>query len=736
MTDSSATAVVHARTPASPQRRFGTFDGVFTPTLLTILGVIMYLREGWVVGQLGLLGAWLVVLLASVITVCTALSLSSVATNVRLEAGGPYAIISRSLGLELGGSVGIPLYLSQALAVAMYIFGLREGWCWIFPTHPPLVVDLITFVLVVGVASFSASLAFRVQYVVMGVIALSLLSVLASLWTRTERFPIEWWPERSSTPSEPSFWVVFAVFFPAVTGITAGANMSGELKDPRRSIPRGTLAAVGLGSAVYFALAYWLARSGTPDQLRNNYTIMVDRAAWAPLVLAGLLGATFSSALGSIVGAPRILRALGEHGIVPFGDWLVGGPKDGEPRRAILITAAIIACGLGLRDLNTIAPLITMFFLITYAMINVVVLLEQRLAVVSFRPSLRLPAIIPLVGTVGCMVAMFVINATFSLVAVVIVLMVYGVLMRRRLHAPGDDVRSGLFLALAEWAARRSTHLPKGRSRVWKANLLLPVIEPQEVLGNFPLIVDLTVPYGSITLLGIAPALKVPRLRDDVERLADDFSEAGVHATATVIAAESPARGIVHAMQTLRGAFLRPNVLFLTPLATSVPGPELEKPLRAAKDNQLGVVLAALHPKAALGRHKVINVWIRSQAPDWELKPKQRLSNLNLLILVSYVLRVRWAAHLSLICVVTEGEQDLARQYLADLVDQARIPRDVQTKVVVGNFEDSVRRAQHADVSVFGLPEEDELEFVAKMVELAGCACLFVRDSGDEDALA
>ena len=325
MTDTPATAVLKARTPAAPERRFGTLDGVFTPTLLTILGVIMYLREGWVVGQLGLLGAWLVVLLASIITSSTALSLSSVATNVRLEAGGPYAIISRSLGLELGGSVGIPLYLSQALAVAMYIFGLREGWCWIFPTHPPLLVDAIAFVLVVGVASLSASVAFQVQYVVMAVIAASLLAVFASGFNSGTRYPIEWWPDASRGANDPQFWVVFAVFFPAVTGITVGANMSGELKDPRRSIPRGTLAAVGLGTAIYFALAYWLARSGTPEELRKNYTIMMDRAAFGPAVLAGLLGATFSSALGSIVGAPRILRALGESGVVPFGAWLAGG---------------------------------------------------------------------------------------------------------------------------------------------------------------------------------------------------------------------------------------------------------------------------------------------------------------------------------------------------------------------------------------------------------------------------
>lgn len=122
-----------ASPPAERPGRFGTFAGVFTPTLLTILGVIMYLRLPWVVGHGGLLGGLLVVGLALLITTTTGLSLSSIATNTRLGAGGPYGIIARALGLEVGGSIGVPLYLSQALAVTMYIFGFREGWTWIFP---------------------------------------------------------------------------------------------------------------------------------------------------------------------------------------------------------------------------------------------------------------------------------------------------------------------------------------------------------------------------------------------------------------------------------------------------------------------------------------------------------------------------------------------------------------------------------------------------------------------------
>jgi len=733
-TTTSPDPVMAQPSPGADRRRFGAFDGVFTPTLLTILGVIMYLREGWVVGEVGLVGAWLIIAGASVITASTALSLSSIATNVQLDAGGPYAIIARSLGLELGGSVGIPQYLSQALAVAMYIFGLREGWLWIFPEHPALVVDLVALGVVFALAYASASLAFRVQYVVMAIIVASLVSAFVAL-PSAPTHEIVWWRGDRTLLSDGHFWVVFAVFFPATTGIMAGANMSGELKNPRRSIPLGTLAAVVLGTAVYFALAYWFARMASPEELRDNFTIMIDRAAFGPLVLAGLLGATFSSALSSMVGAPRILHALASTGTLPRMSWLAP-PGGGEPRRAMLVTGGIVLVALLLRDLNAIAPLITLFFLITYAMINMVVLLEQRLAVVSFRPRLRVPQIVPFVGALGCLFAMFVVNAVFSLVAVSVVVVVYGLLMRRKLVAKHDDVRSGLFLMLAEWAARHATRLPKGQAKAWKANLLVPVVDEAEVLGNFSLVVDLTKPYGSITLLGIGPVGSGDVLRDGVESLADDFTLEGVHTTATALEADHVGHALLHAMQTLRSAFLRPNLLFLTPLTTKVDPADLEGPMRAAMNNRMGVVLAALHPKAALGRHRLIHVWVRSQGPDWSFEKGLRRSNLNLQVLIPYLLDQRWHATLRFYCAVEESQTEAAQAYLDQLMDLSRMPDDATAHVLVGDFHEALGQVPLADVNVFGLPDEGELDFVTTMVQETGSACLFLRDSGEEDALA
>jgi amino acid transporter len=231
---------------------------VFTPTLLTILGVIMFLREGWVVGNAGLLGGLFIILLAYAITGTTGLAMSSMTTNIRLGAGGAYAIVAQSLGLEIGGALGIPRYLSQALAVTMYLFGFREGWLWVFPSHNALLVDVLAFLTLYLIAYLSLDLAIRVQYVIMAVIGAALVSIGVAAFQGSMVIPFEdvqMWGDFRGAPEDgfpgTTFWVVFAVFFPASTGIMAGANLSGDLKNPRRSIPLGTMAAIGVSLVVY-----------------------------------------------------------------------------------------------------------------------------------------------------------------------------------------------------------------------------------------------------------------------------------------------------------------------------------------------------------------------------------------------------------------------------------------------------------------------------------------------------
>lgn len=496
------------------------------------------------------------------------------------------------------------------------------------------------------------------------------------------------------------------------------------------------MAAIGVSLLVYVGLAYWIVRSASAEELVGSYTVMIDKAFWGPAVLAGLLGATLSSALASIVGSARILQAMGEHQVVPAASWLGRLDRSGEPRNSMLVTGGLILATLMLRDLNAVAPLITMFFLLTYAMLNAVMLIEQSLDLVSFRPLLRLPRWVPFLGLAGSLLAMFIIHPTFSLIAVAITIAFYYVLAHRRLPTPFGDVRSGLFVSLAEWAAQRVSEMPAATERAWKPNLLVPVEDPTELRGTFHFLRNLTYPQGSIKLLGLADGAEMDRLRGRLPRLGRAFRTEGVFSAWTLVETADFGSGLMAGVQTLGGTFFRPNVLFLPlPAATD---PEREADLRAViertADSRLGILLFCEHPKARLGRRQVINVWVRDQSPDWELS--MELGDLDLSLLSGHKLRENWGGTLQVItCVEEEGSVEEAEEYLHGLVDLARMPT-VRVHVHHGDFATFVGRAPVADLNLFGLPEPLDFEFVRRMVEITHSTCVFVRDSGEENILA
>ena len=720
------------------RRGFGTFEGVFVPTLLTILGVIMYLRAGWVVGNAGLAGAWLIILIAFGVTFFTALSLSSIVTNIRVGAGGAFSIIAHALGLEVGGSIGAPLYLSQTLAVALYVFGFRTGWLWIFPSHSPLLVDIGVFVALFVIAYVSAGFAFRVQFAVVAVIAASLVSIAAAAFSGGLTEPIEWWGAFQGGPQAPeggvSFWVVFAVFFPAATGIMAGVNMSGELRNPRRAIPIGTLSAIGVSLCVYLGVAYWLARAATPLTLRTSYTALIDNAAWPRLVLAGLMGATFSSGLASIVGAPRILSALGEHGILPGSAWFARLGSNKEPRNALAVTGAVVFGALMLRDLNIVAPLITMFFLITYAMINMVVLLEQGLGLVSFRPLVRVPIFVPAVGGLGSFAVMFIVNPAASIVAALIVLTFYALLVRRELKSPFGDVRSGLFVAVAEWSAKRVSRLGAPSERVWRSNVLVPAESAEELMGLSRLVRNIAYRRGSAKLLGLAEPGKAEDLEQALPRYEVSLREAGVFTSSTVVEAGTFAENLMASMEAMSGTVFRPNILLVRMPATKGREKDMASVIARAKEKQLGVLMLAEHEQAGLGLEHTVNVWVNERGPDWELSMK--LPGSNLALLTGYKLSVNWDGKLN-ICVNAGREQNVgkARAFLSDLQSAARMP-DAGVFVGTGTRAEALDDSPTADLTILCMSDEPDFAEIRDLLEAAGSSCLFAMDSGLESALA
>lgn len=725
-----------AQPPVEEGGSLGTFGGVFTPTLLTILGVIMYLRLGWVIGNGGLLGGLAVILLAVGITTATGLSLSSIATNTRLGVGGPYAIISRSLGLEIGGSVGVPLFISQALAVAMYIFGFREGWLWLFPGHPPLAVDLLTFALVTGIAYVSAAFAFKIQYAVMVVIGISVVLILASPagWSGGEVVLLgDWRGSLEDGFAGTTFWGVFAVFFPAATGVMAGANMSGDLRDPRRSIPRGTLWAIGLSTLIYLALAVWAARAGTPEELTSSYTFLIDKSLWGPGVLLGLLGATLSSALSSLVGAPRILVALIRDRVLPDVGGLTQLSAGGEPRRALLASALLALGALLLRDLNVIAPLLSMFFLIAYCVINVVVFIESSLGLQSYRPTLRIPRVVPLLGAVGCVFAMFIVNPTVSLIAVGLVIGLYAFILKRGLTGEGDS-RSGIFSAMAEWAATRATELEQGNPRAWKPNLLVPVVDPSGVRGDFHLLRGLIHPEGSLKLLGVATEDSVASVSARTEAVVREFRKEQLLASWSVIDSTDLRTGVVAGLQALRSAFFRPNVLFLD--RAGLDDDALSSLWSASRRVSTGLVLLVRHPLAGLGKRSVIHLWIPRAVLGSTVQEGLDRAGLHLAVLLSLRLHRTWGAELRLVMAVSGADEVAASErWLADLVDRARIPASAQRTVIDGDLAAAVDILPQSDLDVMHLPQAPDLDYIREQVSVTRSACLFIGDSGHENAL-
>ena len=722
-------------------KKFGTFGGVFTPTLLTILGVIMYLRMGWVVGNAGLLGTWLIIIVSFLITLCTALSMSAITTNIRIGAGGAYAIISQALGLEVGGSLGIPRYISQGLAVTMYIFGFREGWLGIFPYHDPFLVDIAVFLFLFSIAYISANLAIKTQYIIMVVIALSLISIILAAYNGSMQIPmsdaLSWGTFKGSPENNfkgGNFWIVFAVFFPAATGIMAGANMSGELKDPKTSIPVGTLWAIGVSFIIYMALAYWLARTATEEELLTNYNIIIEKAYFGPLIIAGVLGATFSSALASIVGSSRILFAMGEHQVLPYSNFLAGQSSNGQPRNAMIVTGVLIFATMLLRNINAIAPLVTLFFLVTYAMINIVVIIEQRLGLISYRPLFKVNKWIPWVGLISSVLAMFIINPTISLITIMIVFVVYWYLSKQNLDTPFEDVRSGLFVSFAEWAAKHTWGMKTMQQRAWKPNLMVPVRDVVGAKGNFQFLRNIANPKGSIKLLGIEPFSENSKLVKELNDLSKSFINKGVFSSWTVINTEEFAKGVNYGNQALKGAFFRPNIIFLNLQDHDDFETEIRPVIKESIRLEIGVLLFSAHPTARLGQRNTINVWVRDRKDNWSLG--WDIGNLDLSTLIAYKLKTNWDAKIRLITVIDdEKEKDNALTFLKSLVTLARLPQTL-TEVHVGDFRTIVNQAPSADINIFGMEESLTFEFIKEITTSTNSSCLFVKDSGHESILA
>ena len=430
------------------QRKFGTAPVFFT-AISTILGAILFLRFGFAVGTLGFWGVILIVLLGHLVTIPTALAISEIATNKRVEGGGEYFIISRSFGLNIGGTIGIALFFSQAISVAFYVIAFTEAFEYLFHLMAdnygivlprqivsiPVMIGLGVMIVIKG-----ANMGVKALYYVVGILFISLVLFFLG---KTDYASATTFNLASAELRNPAqFFVVFAIIFPAFTGMTAGVGLSGDLEKPSRSIPIGTTLATLAGMVIYFFVIYKLAGSASPEDMLEHQLIMAKIAVGGMIVIPlGLAASTFSSALGSIMVAPRTLQALALDKTFPsqkLNSWLaIATSKDNEPKNASIVTTAIALIFVALGDVNAVASIISMFFMVTYGSLCLISFLNHFGSSPSYRPSFKSRWYISLTGFVVSVWVMFKISTPYAILSFAFISLIYLYISYYRQHLKG-----------------------------------------------------------------------------------------------------------------------------------------------------------------------------------------------------------------------------------------------------------------------------------------------------------
>ncbi|MDR2850075.1 MAG: amino acid permease, partial [Verrucomicrobiota bacterium] len=680
---------------------FGTFKGVYTPSILTILGVIMYLRSGWVLGHVGLPLTLLIVTLSSAVTFLTGLSVSALATNMRVKGGGAYYIVSRSLGVEAGGAIGIPLFLAQAISIAFYVAGFAEALVAVAPSLDVKTVGLLTLAVLGLLTTFSADLALRTQFVVMGAIALSLVS----LFLGAPPDPATLAPP--ATPPAPlGFWTVLAVFFPAVTGILSGVGMSGDLKKPSRSIPLGTLAAVLTGYVIYLAIPVFLSFTVHDRGVLITDPLIVQKTArWGSLILLGIWAACLSSAVGCLLAAPRTLQALARDGVLP--QFLGRGYGAGnDPRLATAIALAIGAAGILLGDINLIAPVLTMFYLTAYGLLNLSAGLEEWMANPSWRPTFRVPAWISLLGFAACVKMMLMISAGATLVAMAFVAAIYWLMQRRAMRARWGDMRVGLLMFIARVVVRR-LGMHKGGERNWRPNLLVLAGAPTRRWHLIELADAISRNRSLVTVASIIPEnlWTVERAESLRRSIRSYLRRHGIEAQVRIHPGEEHWAGIRELARAYGYGPLTPNTLLIgAPGRDSAPPfARLAKLVAHTRRNLIVVREPAeeREPESAAAR---IDIWWRGMTPNVAF----------MLALACLVKRHRsWASTRLRLCHIVEKEEarEEAQRTLTDFLRNARV--DAETEILLRDarptFEQIVEQSRGASLVFLGLRSPEDL---------------------------
>jgi amino acid transporter len=741
-----------AAMPPAPGRThaFGTFAGVFAPTLLTILGVILFLRANFIVGHAGIINALLILGGCQIIVLLTAMSISAISTNSEVRGGGAYFLISRSLGPEFGGAIGVTLFLAQALSVPFYVLGFTEALVAAVPSlreHFQSVSLVLATVLFV-IAYLGAHWAVRLQYVVLAILALAIVSFLggAALGFDSETFRANLEPASSETRFTPGFWILFAIYFPAVTGIMTGVNMSGDLKDPAVSIPRGTFWAV-LVSAVIYGVHILLCGGALQreNMIAAPYESLLGLSLFGAgfIVAAGVFAATVSSAIGSLVAAPRVLQALARDEIfAPIRVFARGTPGADEPRRAMCLTFAITlgvlwAAGDSEDGLNQVAAIVSMFFLAAYGVTNGAAFIEAVGANPSFRPRFRwFHWTGGLLGGLGCIAVAVLVDWVAALVATGFIVALWFYVAQRGLSASFGDARRGFVYTRARNNLLRLQELPSDPKN-WRPTVLVLTGNPHTRLRLVKYALWLEARRGVVTLAQILVG-DLHELADERRRAMEDLAgfieEEQLPAfPETVVVPEFDA-GLRIVLQAHSIGPIKPNLVLFGWSAERERAPAFVGHMRCGAEIGKSLLILANRARPVPRRRKRIDVWWRGR------------ENGSLMLILAHLLmgNPEWQyTRIRVLRVVDrEDEKQAAEAELTSIIDAARIHGWAEVVVSDRPFSEILHDAStDATLVLLGFflppPGEEQALHDRYTALLEGLpTTLLVNSSGDADLLA
>lgn len=692
--------------------KFGTFGGVFTPSILTIFGLIMFMRTSYVVGSAGVLGALLILLVAEAITLASGLSISAISTNTPVKGGGAYFLISRSLGPGFGSSIGLTLFIAQALSVPFYILGFAEALVKNFPIIEPYYLWLVlgTGVVIFVMGWVGASWVIKCQYFILAILALSIITFLGGA---LGSFSFKTLQTNMSMADGGNISMLFAIFFPAVTGIMAGVNMSGDLKSPEQSLPRGTMLAIFCGMLVY---ASQMVISGGAFErealISKPYQILVESALFGAgfMVLAGVVSATLSSALGSCMGAPRVLQALAKDKILrvlnPFGR---GSGANNEPKIALIPTAMIGALILiwgGLSGvakdgaggaLNAVAIVVTMFFLYTYGMVNLAAFVESYGANPSFRPRFKyFHWSTALFGAIACVGVSLMINVGGSIIALTFITIIFLIARRRDMKRTFGDARRGFTYSRIRDNLLKLAQMPPDPKN-WRPTITVLSGNPHTrgMLVNFASRFECNRGIISLAEIVVGSQADMVRLRRETLQKMQAFATASkVDIFPEAIVCENFDSGLRTFLQAHSIGPIKPNIIMLGfPQDATRMEPFSEHLRTIARIGMSSLVVA--NPRHCLSTTNMggrIDIWWRGQR------------NGSLMLILAYLMILNRALGRASLRVVrlssaTDKERDQAA--LEDLIKSARIEASHKVIVSDDDFRQVFQRESADALTVF-----------------------------------